>query len=68
MHEFKAEGMSCGKCVKHVTEAVHEVDPAAKVEVDLAQGKVRVESAKAAEQLARAIEEAGYPVTSLSRT
>ena len=62
MYELKVEGMSCGHCVSAVTRAVQSVDAAAKVEVDLAQQKVRVDSAASLDDVKAAVEEAGYPV------
>jgi copper chaperone len=59
---FQVRGMSCGHCVKAVTEAVHTVDPAADVKVDLGSGKVEVDSGSARETLADAIREEGYTV------
>jgi copper chaperone len=61
MHEFKLPAMSCGHCVKAVTEAAHEVDPQARVEVDLAGKQARVESAQPRERFTAALAEAGYP-------
>lgn len=64
MIEFQVEGMSCGHCVKAVTQAVQEVDAAASVVVDLAAQQVRVESTADSAALAGAIAEAGFPVLS----
>lgn len=64
MYELKVEGMSCNHCVNAVTKSVQAVDPAAKVEVDLPQQKVRVDSTASIEQIAAAVDEAGYPVLS----
>src|SRR5471032_3408645 len=44
MTEFIVEGMSCGHCVNVVTEAIHSLDPAADVDVDLGTKLVRVHS------------------------
>ncbi len=63
MDEFKVEGMSCGHCVNAVTQAVKALDPMAKVEVDLAGKKVKVESTKGREALAAALTESGYTAT-----
>jgi copper chaperone len=49
--------------VKSVTAAVQALDPAARVDVDLAQGVVQVESGQPAAALAQAIGEAGYEAT-----
>lgn len=62
MLTLKVEGMSCGHCVRAVTEAVQEVAPGTGVQVDLAAGLVRVDGPAAPETVARAIEEAGYRV------
>lgn len=66
MYELNVEGMSCGHCVGAVTKSVQDVDAAARVEVDLATQKVRIESTAALAQLAAAVEEAGFPVRSSS--
>lgn len=62
MIELKVGGMSCNHCVRAVTQALQELDPAARVEVDLAAGQVRVASKATAAQVAAAISEAGYEV------
>jgi copper chaperone len=61
MIEFQVDGMSCGHCVKAVTQAVKSADPQAAVVVDLAAHRVQVESAKDRATLAAALTEAGYP-------
>jgi copper chaperone len=61
-HRFDVQGMSCSHCVRSVTDAVRRLDPAARVDVDLQQGKVAVESALAREPLREAIRDEGYPV------
>jgi copper chaperone len=45
MIRFKVAKMSCGHCVRAVTEAVHGVDAAARVDVDLKAGEVTVANA-----------------------
>lgn len=62
MLTLKVEGMSCGHCVRAVTEAVQEVAPGAGVRVDLNAGSVRVDGPASPEAVAHAIEEAGYRV------
>jgi len=59
---FQVQGMSCGHCVGAVTQAVKSVDPQAEVKVDLASGKVEVDSQQDHAAIARAIEEEGYKV------
>lgn len=63
MYELTVENMTCGHCISAVTEAVHTVDPAAFVEVDLKGRHVKVNSTAALEAVKAAIAEAGYPVT-----
>lgn len=60
MLEFNIQSMSCGHCVRAVTEAVHEVDPKAKVEVDLATKRVHVQTEVARTAVVAALTEAGY--------
>jgi copper chaperone len=60
MLEFKIPAMSCGHCVKAVTEAVHEVDPQAAVQVDLASKQVTVQTAAAHAVVSSALSAAGY--------
>lgn len=61
MIEFDVQAMSCGHCVSTVTETIRRIDPQAKVEVDLAGKKVKVESSEDRARLAAALAEAGYP-------
>ncbi|HEY8606163.1 MAG TPA: cation transporter [Noviherbaspirillum sp.] len=64
MYELKVEGMSCGHCIGAVTRSVQELDAAARVEVDLAQQKVRVATSASLDAVQAAIADAGYPVLS----
>lgn len=60
MLEFNIQAMSCGHCVRAITEAVHEVDPKAKVEADLATKRVQVRTEAARAAVVAALAEAGY--------
>jgi copper chaperone len=60
MIQFNIPSMSCGHCVKAVTQAVHEVDPQAKVDVNLDTKKVDVESGADRQKIVDALVEAGY--------
>lgn len=60
MHEFNLPDMTCGHCARAVTEAAREVDPQARVEVDLPAKKAKVESPQPRERFTRALAEAGY--------
>ena len=61
MIAFEVNDMSCGHCVSSITRAVKALDKDAEVRIDLATHRVEVEPAIAdADQLAAAIEDAGY--------
>ena len=59
--QFKVEGMTCQHCARSVEEAIEDLDPAARVAVDLPSGRVDVTaSTQPREALRQAIEGAGY--------
>jgi copper chaperone len=62
MFEFEVDGMSCQHCVAAVTKAIQARDAAARVQVDLAHGRVVVESTQQASVLKAAIDDAGYSI------
>jgi copper chaperone len=62
LQQFQVKGMSCGHCVRAVTQAVQSVDPKAEVKVDLNQSKVEIQSETPREALAKAIADQGYAV------
>lgn len=64
MYEFQVEGMRCGGCANSVKRSVQAVDSNARVEVDLARKKVRIETTSKIERIRSALVDAGYPVTS----
>ncbi len=61
MQILKVQGMSCGHCVRAITQAIQARDPAAEVQIDLGAGEVRVGSRLAAEELCALIGAEGYP-------
>ena len=63
---FHVSGMSCGHCVRAVTEAVQGIDPSAEVKVDLQAGTVTVDGTADHGRLASAITDAGYEVAAAS--
>ncbi|OEC33548.1 copper chaperone [Pseudomonas cuatrocienegasensis] len=65
MPVFTVTGLSCGHCVRSVTKAVQGLDATAQVQVELASGEVRIDSAQPAEALAAVIEAAGYSVVAV---
>ena len=60
MIELTLPTMTCGHCVKVVTQTVQRVDPGATPQIDLAEHRVRIESAQPAEAFAKALAEEGY--------
>jgi copper chaperone len=59
---LQVEGMSCGHCIRAVTNAIQGLDRAAKVEVDLAAKRVVAQTSLARADLVRAVEEEGFSV------
>ncbi|MCK0091450.1 MAG: heavy-metal-associated domain-containing protein [Rhodococcus sp.] len=57
-------GMTCGHCVSSVREEISEIPGVTGVEVDLASGRVDIESNTALDSaaIAAAVDEAGYKI------
>jgi len=53
--------MTCGGCARGVTATIQDVDPNAKVDVDLATKIVTVESSESIDKITEALEEDGFP-------
>jgi copper chaperone len=62
MQLFTVTGMTCGHCVRAVTGAITSRDAQASVRVDLATGRVEVDSDTPRADLAAAVAEEGYEV------
>ena len=60
MQIFSVEGMTCGHCVRAVTQAVQAKDPAASVNVNLAAKEVGVESRLSPDEVISLITEESY--------
>ncbi|MEH6352093.1 MULTISPECIES: heavy-metal-associated domain-containing protein [unclassified Pseudomonas] len=60
MQTFNVQGMSCGHCVKAITQALKSKDPAADVQIDLGAKTVQVQSSLPADVVLAAIKEEGY--------
>ncbi len=60
MIELSLPTMSCGHCVRSVTEAVLRLDPQARVEVDLEARRARIETSQPVEAVRAALAEEGY--------
>jgi copper chaperone len=65
-YEWKVSGLSCGHCVRAITQAIHDLDAQAQVQISLEQATLRVESSLSEMLLAQALEQAGYSVQPLS--
>ena len=61
MIEFKLPDMTCGHCASMVGMALQEAAPGCKLDIDLAQQKVTVETSKERSVLVEALVEAGFP-------
>lgn len=61
--DLEVQGMSCGSCVKHVTQALQALTGVSGVEVDLASGHVRVSGdfPQGSSPAISALSTAGYP-------
>lgn len=61
--ELEVQGMTCGSCVKHVTKALQSVPGVNRVDVDLANGRAKVEGdlQSGAEPLIAALANEDYP-------
>jgi copper chaperone CopZ len=63
--EYVVSGMTCGHCVRSVTEEVSEVAGIARVDVDLDSGRLAVTGKGFADEAVKAaVAEAGYEVVS----
>lgn len=61
MNVFEVKDMTCGHCVSTITMAVKAVDPAAKLQFDLAAHRIEIESSDIhAAQWGDVIKDAGY--------
>ena len=59
------EDMTCGHCVRRITQAIQAVDATAKVEVDLAEAEVQIDGDLDIASAIMAIGEAGYSVVTI---
>ncbi len=59
--DFHLPDMSCGHCVATITKTLQALDPAAHLNFDREARRVMVQTQVPREQLAAALDEAGYP-------
>jgi copper chaperone len=63
MIEFNVKDMSCSHCASTITAAVRGVDAGAGCEIDIESRRVRITSARRAEEFAESIRKAGFTPT-----
>lgn len=61
--EFEVKDMSCGGCARAITRAVTDMDPAARLDIDIAAKIVKIDSVLPPQRLVAAIEAAGFHPT-----
>ena len=66
MLKFKVTGMTCGHCVKAVTQAVQSISPQAQVAVNLETGEVSITGATDQAAVSAAIAAEGYAIERLA--
>ncbi len=64
--EVKVSGMTCGGCVKSVTNAILKVDPNAKIEVSLEKQLISLQTSATTNVISSTIENAGFDVITIS--
>jgi copper chaperone len=60
MIELTLPTMTCGHCVKTVTQTVQRIDADARLEIELPQHRVRIDSTLDVETFRKALEAEGY--------
>ncbi|GER10650.1 heavy-metal-associated domain-containing protein [Variovorax boronicumulans] len=61
MQAFEIQSMTCGSCAGRITRAIKDLDPQARLEVDVKQRTVRIDTTEDRPSLVAALTEAGYP-------
>ncbi len=61
--KYRIENMTCGGCARGVTKAIQTVDASAEITTDPARRSVEIVSTEPAELFAKALAEAGFPVS-----
>lgn len=65
MNTLSIPNISCGHCVRAVTEIIKGLDPTAKVHVDIANRTAAVESVLDLAAIGAKLAENGYPVSAV---
>jgi copper chaperone len=58
--KFEVKDMSCGGCANSITRAITNVDPAARLDIDVTTKIVKIDSALPLDRLVAVIEEVGF--------
>lgn len=67
MMKLIVDNMSCQHCVKTITKAINDIDPKAKVTVDLAKHEVDIEGGTISQEAAiQAVNEVGFEFVGIS--
>ncbi|MDZ4356575.1 MAG: heavy-metal-associated domain-containing protein [Variovorax sp.] len=61
MQAFEIQSMTCGSCAGRITRAIKDLDPQARLEVDVKQRTVRIDTTEDRPSLVAVLTEAGYP-------
>ncbi len=59
--ELTIDAMHCAACARRVTGAIRTLAPDAKIDIDVAARRVRIDGAADLDAVRRALAEAGYP-------
>lgn len=63
--KLRIDAMTCGGCARSVTATIKDVDPNAKVEIDVAAKLVNVDTAADQQKILEALAEDGFPAEQL---
>ena len=67
MMKLIVDDMSCQHCVKTITKAINDIDPKAKVTIDLAKHEVDIEDGTISQEAAiQAVNQAGFEFVGIS--
>lgn len=55
------ENMNCGGCARGVTATIHDIDPNAKVDIDLATKVVNIKTIASIDPMTAALAKDGFP-------
>ncbi|MCX8662178.1 heavy-metal-associated domain-containing protein [Gilliamella sp. B2911] len=67
MMKLIVDNMSCQHCVKTIIKAINDIDPKAKVTVDLAKHEVDIEGGTISQEAAiQAVNQAGFEFVGIS--